>query len=50
MNDLLEWLNNPLKDSDGNSSAWRLFLYIGLILVFTMAWGIIFSHIRENIA
>jgi hypothetical protein len=26
-----------------------LFLYIGLILVFTMAWGIIFRHIRENI-
>lgn len=50
MTDFHSWLKDPLKDSDGNTSAFRLFLYIGLIAVFAAIWGIIFSHIRENIA
>ncbi len=49
MKSFLDWLKNPLKTESGNPTAWRLFLFIGLALVFVGIWAIIFSHIREGI-
>ena len=49
MKSFIDWLKNPLQTESGSPSAWRLFLFIGLVIVLIAVWGVIFSHIRENI-
>lgn len=49
MASFMNWLKNPLGTESGKPDAWRLFLLIGLVLVFVAVWAIIFRHIRENI-
>ena len=46
--ELIAWWKNPFGNGEG-PSAYSLFLFIGLILVFLSAWAIIFRHIREAV-
>jgi len=49
LDSFISWWKNPLGNASGGPSAGNLFLVIGLILVFLVAWGIIFAHIREAV-
>ena len=44
--DFTSWLTNPLDTQSGQPSAWTLFLFLGLIIILLVLWGLIFRHIR----